>query len=80
MTIKSMQKSWWHIIGLAVVVLFLMFVFKDDVGLSPGREKRVVEETSSQERRILSDAFGLEIDEVDSKTQRTIDKFMRGLR
>lgn len=30
-----MNKNWWYVIGLIVLVLVLMFVFKDDVGFSP---------------------------------------------
>ena len=51
-----MDKGWWYVIALVVVILALTFVFKDEVGLSP-RGGDIVEEESS-DVNLFGDGFG----------------------
>ena len=57
-----MNKNWWYVIGAIVLVLILMFVFRDDVGFSPRGEER-----GESEDGTIETIFGDEIISADSK-------------
>ena len=69
------RKEWWYVIVLAVLILFLMIAFRDDIGLAPAIEK--------SEQNSFAKQIGLDADVAPTRQQeRNVQKLFnifRGL-
>ena len=55
------RKEWWYVIVLAVLILFLMIAFRDDIGLAPAIEK--------SEQNSFAKQIGLDADVAPTRQQ-----------
>ena len=73
-----MERGWWYVVGLVVLVLFLVFVFKNDVGLGPKEIAKSVGEV-----KVLSEKNGRVAGIIFIGTKNSWDSesrsFLRGL-
>tara|TARA_Y100000310_G_C20357772_1_gene657512 strand:+ start:290 stop:514 length:225 start_codon:yes stop_codon:yes gene_type:complete len=53
-----MDKKWWYVVGFVVIILVLMFMFKDDVGLGPRGEVGEVNDEGGLESKFFGKDFG----------------------
>ena len=67
---KRLDKTWLYVIALAVIILVLMIVFREEVGLSPEKD-----DDKNLDNSELGVSF-LELDKnIDSKEMNIIKKF-----
>ena len=67
------RKEWWYVIALAVFILVLMIVFRDEINFSPGK-KDISENAGNTEFSIVAEkVFSISNEKPSSKEERDSD-------